>query len=44
MNYANKHGVSLSQALQENFIKPLQNKPEFSQLNQITTNPNVVRI
>lgn len=44
MNYASKNWVSLSQALQENFIKPLQDKPEFSQLNQITTNPNVVRI
>ena len=32
MNYAKKNGVSLSQALQENFIKPLQAKPEYSTL------------
>ena len=29
--YAKKNGISVAQALTENFIKPLQNKPEYKQ-------------
>lgn len=44
MAYAKNRWISLSQALQENFITPLKSKPEYAQLNQVTSNPNVVRI
>lgn len=30
--YAKTNGISTSQALQENFIKPLQNKPEYTMI------------
>jgi hypothetical protein len=29
--YAKKNGISVAQALTENFIKPLQNKAEYKQ-------------
>ena len=29
--YAKKKGISVAQAMTENFIKPLQNKPEYKQ-------------
>jgi hypothetical protein len=29
--YAKKNGISVAQALTENFIKPLQNKKEYKQ-------------
>jgi hypothetical protein len=32
MRYAKEKGVSLSQALEENFLKPLRSKPEFATL------------
>lgn len=43
--YAKKNWVWLAEALQENFVKPLQAKPWFAQLNSITTNnPDVFKI
>jgi hypothetical protein len=43
--YAKKNWVWLAQALQENFVKPLQSKPEFAQLNTIpSTNPEIVKV
>lgn len=44
MKYAKDNWVSLSQALEENFLKPLRSKPWFNQLSTITSNPDVVRI
>lgn len=45
MAYAKKNGVSLSQALEENFLKPLRAKPWFNSLNTVTTNnPDVFKI
>lgn len=43
--YAKKNWVWLAQALQENFVKPLQQKPWFAQLNSVTANnPDVFKI
>lgn len=43
--YAKKNWIWLAQALQENFVKPLQQKPWFAQLNSVTTNnPDVFKI
>ena len=42
--YAKKNWVSLSDALEANFLKPLRAKPWFQQLSTITSNPNVTRI
>ena len=44
MEYAKEKWISLSQALQENFVKPLQSKPEYAQLSKLTSSPDVVRI
>ena len=35
--YSKKNGVWLAQALQENFVQPLQSKPWFAQLNTTTS-------
>lgn len=43
--YAKKNWIWLAQALQENFVKPLQQKPWFAQLNSVTANnPDVFKI
>ena len=44
MAYAKNNWVTLSQALEDNFLKYLRAKPEFEQLNKLTSNPDVVRI
>ena len=45
MAYAKKNGVSLSQALEDNFLKFLRQKPWYNQLNTVTANnPNVFKI
>ena len=45
MAYAKKNGVSLSQALEENFLKPLRAKPWFAQLNSVqSSDPYVVKV
>ena len=41
---AKKEWISLSDALEKNFLKPLRAKPWFQQLSTITSNPNVTRI
>lgn len=41
--YAKNNWVSLSQALEENFLKPLRSKPEFSQLNTLQSDPYTVK-
>ena len=41
MAYAKKNGVSLSQALEENFLKPLRSKPEFATLSSGWLSPTV---
>ncbi len=43
--YAKKNWVWLAQALQENFVKPLQSKPWFAALNSVSaTRPDVFKI
>lgn len=43
--YAKKKWIWLAQALQENFVQPLQSKPWFAQLNSVTgNNPDVFKI
>lgn len=44
MAYAKKNGVSLSQALEDNFLKYLRQKPWFKQLNSVTSNPDVFKV
>ena len=45
MAYAKKNGVSLSQALEDNFLKPLRAKPWFAQLNSVqSSDPYVVKV
>ena len=44
MNYAKKNGVSLSQALEDNFLSQLRSKPQFEQINNAMSAPDVVRI
>ena len=45
MALAKNKGISLSQALEENFLKPLRSKPWFAALNTVTTNnPDVFKI
>lgn len=45
MAYAKKNGVSLSQALEENFLKYLRQKPWYSTLSSGgTINPNVFKV
>lgn len=47
MAYAKKNGVSLSQALEENFLKPLRSKPQFATLSSgwsLNADPYVVKV
>jgi hypothetical protein len=44
MALAKQKGISLSQALEENFLKYLRQKPWFSQLSSAQTEPYVVKV
>lgn len=41
---ANEKGISLSQALEENFLSPLRSKPEFKQMQAMLSEPNLQTI
>ena len=41
---AKKEWISLSDALEKNFLKPLRSKPDFQKLSTLQSTPNVVRI
>ena len=42
--YAKKNWVTLSEALNKNFIEPLRAKPDFNTLSTLQTTPDVTRI